>query len=75
MYFGISSDSFEEGKSTLYIFHNSFWYSAFGLNCTSEYFQCELYNILGDMEGVEFHIDDVLIHAETVEKHKIIRTF
>lgn len=41
----------------------------FGINCAPEYFAQRFKAILYDLSNVIVHIDDVLIHAKTVEEH------
>ena len=42
----------------------------FGINSTPEHFQCQIAEILQDMEGVVCHMDDILVHARTHEEHR-----
>ena len=35
-----------------------------------ENFQCQIAEILQDMEGVICHMDDILVHAITHEEHR-----
>lgn len=44
----------------------------FGLTCAPEYFSILLNKILLGINGVISHIDDILIHAPTVEEHNKI---
>lgn len=44
----------------------------FGINCAPEYFSILLNKILSGIQGVVSHIDDILIHAPTMEKHNQI---
>ena len=41
----------------------------FGINSASEIFQSTVSQILGDLEGVTCHMDDVLIHAADQDTH------
>nr|CAI5852327.1 unnamed protein product [Callosobruchus analis] len=46
----------------------------FGINCAPEYFACLLSKILANIDGVVSHMDDILIHASSLEEHnKILR--
>lgn len=44
----------------------------FGITCAPEYFSLLLNKILSGLEGVISHIDDILIHAPTLEQHNKI---
>lgn len=44
----------------------------FGITCAPEFFSMLLNKILKGLDGVIFHIDDILIHAATLEKHNEI---
>lgn len=44
----------------------------FGITCAPEYFSMLLHRILDGIDGVVFHIDDILIHAPTLDKHNEI---
>ena len=53
-----------------------YWFNRlpFGISSASEIFQRTISNILGDLEGVICHMDDILIHAPDTETHdKIAR--
>ena len=41
----------------------------FGISSASEVFQRSMSRILGDMEGIVCHMDDILIHAPDIETH------
>lgn len=41
----------------------------FGITCAPEYFSLLLNKILQNIDGVISHIDDILIHAKTIEQH------
>lgn len=41
----------------------------FGISCAPEYFALNFSKILTGLEGVVYHMDDVLIHASSMEKH------
>lgn len=46
----------------------------FGINCAPEYFSQRFKELLSGLPNVIVHIDDVLIHAQTVEEHdRILR--
>ena len=42
----------------------------FGITSAPEYFQCQIAEILQDMEGVICHMDDILVQARTYEEHR-----
>ena len=42
----------------------------FGITFTPEHFQCQMAEILQDMEGVVCHMDDILVHAKNHEEHR-----
>ena len=42
----------------------------FGITSAPEHFQCQIAEILQDMEGVLCHMDDILVHARTHEEHR-----
>ena len=42
----------------------------FGITSAPEHFQCQIAEILQDMEGVVCHMDDILVHARTQEEHR-----
>ena len=42
----------------------------FGITSAPEHFQCQIAEILQDMEGVVCHMDDILVHARTHEEHR-----
>lgn len=44
----------------------------FGITCAPEYFSILLNKILSGLDGVISHIDDILIHAPTLEQHNKI---
>jgi len=41
----------------------------FGISLAPEVFQRTMENILGDTEGVECYMDDILVHADGTEEH------
>ena len=41
----------------------------FGISLAPEVFQRTMENILGDIEGVECYMDDILVHADGMEEH------
>lgn len=41
----------------------------FGITSAPEFFHKTIYDIVGDLTGVEIYIDDILIHAPTQEGH------
>lgn len=41
----------------------------FGISCAPEYFAMNFSKILAGIEGCVYHMDDILIHASTVERH------
>ena len=42
----------------------------FEITSAPEHFQCQIAEILQDMEGVVCHMDDILLHARTHEEHR-----
>ena len=42
----------------------------FGITSAPEHLQCQMAEILQDMEGVICHMDDILVHAKNCEKHR-----
>ena len=40
-----------------------------GISCAAEYFQSEMINVFGHIEGVEVVSDDILIHGKDTEEH------
>ena len=46
----------------------------FGINCAPEFFSKTFSEILAGIPGVELHLDDILIFADTMEKHDRILT-
>lgn len=41
----------------------------FGISCAPEYFVTKFSNVLLGIKNIVFHIDDVLVFADTIEKH------
>ena len=41
----------------------------FGISLAPEVFQRTVENVLGDIEGVECYMDDILVHADGMEEH------
>ena len=41
----------------------------FGISLAPEVFQTTMENILGDIEGVECYMDDILVHADGMGEH------
>ena len=42
----------------------------FGITSAPEHFQCQMAEILQEMEGVVCHMDDILVHARNHEEHR-----
>ena len=42
----------------------------FGITSTLEHFQCQLIEILQDIEGTVCHMDDILVHGKNHDKHR-----
>ena len=62
-------------SSRLTTFIIPFWWFCFtrllfGITSTPEHFQCQIAEILQDMEGVVCHMDDILVHARAHEEHR-----
>ena len=41
----------------------------FGITSAPEHFQCQMAEILQDMEGVVCHMDDILVHDKIKDEH------
>lgn len=41
----------------------------FGITCAPEYFSQKFSNLFRDLKGVTTHIDDILVYANSIEKH------
>ena len=41
----------------------------FGITSAPEHFQCQMAEILQDMEGVVCHMDDILVHGKNNDEH------
>ena len=42
----------------------------FGITSAPEHFQCQMAEILQDLEGVVCHMDDILVHGQNHEEHE-----
>lgn len=44
----------------------------YGLSCSSEVFQEQMFNIFGNIKGCAIYIDGIIIFANTIEEHNAI---